>query len=240
MIPISEIYGPVIQGEGPLSGRPTIFLRVGGCDYRCSWCDTPYAVLAEHASSWAITTDAQIARVVSEMMESSGCDHITLSGGNPALYNFGEVIRTVKGGNANAEFAIETQGTRNQAWFSQLDQIILSPKPPSSGMYNTDDHAPIERIFEHHGHVKKIALKIVVFDEADFAFARSLHIRWPFIPMWIQAGTDIRLTGVGDIRSQILAGYDRISNWVLKDRDMSDVHVSAQMHTLVHGQKRGI
>lgn len=43
-IQISEIYGPVIQGEGAVIGKPTVFVRTGGCDYRCSWsvtCNTP-------------------------------------------------------------------------------------------------------------------------------------------------------------------------------------------------------
>ena len=39
-IAISEIFGPTIQGEGALIGKPTVFVRTGGCDYRCSWCDT--------------------------------------------------------------------------------------------------------------------------------------------------------------------------------------------------------
>ena len=36
-IRISEIFGPTIQGQGMLIGQPTVFVRNGGCDYRCSW-----------------------------------------------------------------------------------------------------------------------------------------------------------------------------------------------------------
>ena len=43
-IRVNEIFGPTIQGEGALIGQPTIFVRTGGCDYRCSWCDTLHAV----------------------------------------------------------------------------------------------------------------------------------------------------------------------------------------------------
>ena len=43
-IRVSEIFGPTIQGEGALIGQPTIFVRTGGCDYRCSWCGTMHAV----------------------------------------------------------------------------------------------------------------------------------------------------------------------------------------------------
>ncbi len=43
-IRVSEIFGPTIQGEGVLIGLPTVFVRSGGCDYRCSWCDSLHAV----------------------------------------------------------------------------------------------------------------------------------------------------------------------------------------------------
>ena len=39
---VSEIFGPTVQGEGPLAGWPAVFLRLMGCNLRCRWCDTPY------------------------------------------------------------------------------------------------------------------------------------------------------------------------------------------------------
>ena len=49
--PVIEVFGPTIQGEGAEAGLPTHFVRFGGCDYRCSWCDTMYAV--DPAVLWA-------------------------------------------------------------------------------------------------------------------------------------------------------------------------------------------
>ena len=46
-LPVVEVFGPTIQGEGELAGVPTAFVRFGGCDYRCSWCDSLFAVLPE-------------------------------------------------------------------------------------------------------------------------------------------------------------------------------------------------
>jgi 7-carboxy-7-deazaguanine synthase len=57
---ISEIFGPTIQGEGSLVGRPTVFVRTGGCDYRCDWCDTLYAVLPQHKADWVPHSASQI------------------------------------------------------------------------------------------------------------------------------------------------------------------------------------
>ena len=41
-IPVLEIFGPTIQGEGRVIGRKTMFVRTAGCDYRCSWCDSAF------------------------------------------------------------------------------------------------------------------------------------------------------------------------------------------------------
>src|SRR5262249_776223 len=51
-IRVSEIFGPTIQGEGVLIGLPTVFVRSGGCDYRCSWCDSMHAVDTRFRADW--------------------------------------------------------------------------------------------------------------------------------------------------------------------------------------------
>lgn len=80
MILISEIFGPTVQGEGALIGVPTVFVRTGGCDFRCSWCDTLYAVEPQFKSQWQAMTAGQIMQRVSEL--SGGVPLlVTLSGG---------------------------------------------------------------------------------------------------------------------------------------------------------------
>jgi uncharacterized Fe-S radical SAM superfamily protein PflX len=44
---VVEVFGPVIQGEGPLAGSKTMFVRFGGCDYRCTKCDSLHAVIPQ-------------------------------------------------------------------------------------------------------------------------------------------------------------------------------------------------
>lgn len=41
-IPVLEIFGPTIQGEGMVIGQKTMFVRTAGCDYSCSWCDSAF------------------------------------------------------------------------------------------------------------------------------------------------------------------------------------------------------
>jgi len=50
LLPVSEIFGPTIQGEGEHIGRRAVFVRLAGCDSRCSWCDTKYAWSTEGAT----------------------------------------------------------------------------------------------------------------------------------------------------------------------------------------------
>ena len=131
LISVSEIFGPTIQGEGSLIGTQTIFVRTGGCDYRCSWCDTGYAVLPEHQDDWQkLSADAVMAEI--ETLSNQQPMWVTLSGGNPAMQELGQLIES--GQAKGYQFSMETQGSIAQPWFSLLDQLTLSPKPPSSGM----------------------------------------------------------------------------------------------------------
>jgi len=79
---ISEIFGPTVQGEGALIGKPTVFVRTGGCDFRCSWCDTLHAVLPAHRHDWTPMTPEEILARVEE-----------LTSGVPVLITLSAAIR---------------------------------------------------------------------------------------------------------------------------------------------------
>jgi len=85
-IPISEIFYS-IQGEGKYIGRPSIFIRVGGCNLTCPafsnhGCDSFYAVDKKYKSSWQMMS---IAEIITEIEKHYPCD-IVLTGGEPTLY----------------------------------------------------------------------------------------------------------------------------------------------------------
>src|SRR5947209_7598941 len=90
-IPVVEVFGPTIQGEGPVAGRPTVFVRTGGCDYRCSWCDSLHAVLPAHRKQWIKMDWRQVLQAI--QAKSPPPMMVTLSGGNPAMHDdLGDVI----------------------------------------------------------------------------------------------------------------------------------------------------
>jgi 7-carboxy-7-deazaguanine synthase len=74
---ISEIFYS-IQGEGTLTGTPSVFVRTSGCNLRCNWCDTPYA-------SWTPEGEQKtVAQIVAEI-ERHPARHVVLTGGEPMI-----------------------------------------------------------------------------------------------------------------------------------------------------------
>jgi 7-carboxy-7-deazaguanine synthase len=238
-IRISEIFGPTIQGEGALIGQPTLFVRTGGCDYRCTWCDTLHAVDRQFRHEWLpMTPEAILAR----LLDLSGGEPllVTLSGGNPALQPLATLIALGKA--KGFRFAIETQGSIARDWFATLDMVTLSPKPPSSGM-TTDLHALNDCIDAARG-VPKIVLKFVVFDEADYDFARAGAGRYPDIAVYLQPGNHTPPLPAYDRKNAIdLEGIIERTRWLV-ERTLSDRWFTAtvlpQLRVLLWGNERGV
>lgn len=231
---ISEIYGPTIQGEGALIGAPTVFVRAGGCDYRCAWCDTLYAVDAKHRHDWAFMP---VADVWQKVLTLSGGKPITVSitGGNPAIQDFGPLIRLGKP--KGYRFSCETQGSVTKPWFAELDTLVLSPKPPSSGQVVKWPafHACIASAKGR----PQVVLKVVIFDEADYAFAKEIAAKFPNLPIYLQPGNP---EVEPDTPVDLEAATARL-RWLV-EKTTSDQwftpRILPQLHMLIWGNKRGV
>ena len=180
-ITISEIFGPTIQGEGALIGTQTVFVRTGGCDYRCSWCDTGYAVLSKYEDQWK-KMDAKSIMTEIETLSDNKPLWITLSGGNPAQQDLAELITL--GQSKGYQFSMETQGSIAKSWFALLDQLTLSPKPPSSGM--SFKKRGLERCLEACENLNNVSLKFVVADEEDLLWSKTIADQYPRLPCFVQ------------------------------------------------------
>ncbi|MBN9885882.1 7-carboxy-7-deazaguanine synthase QueE [Salipiger abyssi] len=231
---IAEIFGPTIQGEGALIGEPTLFVRAGGCDYRCSWCDSPHAVDSAYRHDWAPMTPEAIWE---ELRRLSGDRPVTvsLSGGNPAIQDFAPLIAL--GRAAGYRFACETQGSVARSWFGDLDTLVLSPKPPSSG--ERVDWDIFADCVEAGRGASSTVMKIVIFDREDYDWARRAHARHPDLPLYLQPGnpeTDPEVP----VDPQALA--DRLG-W-LTETAMADrwfaPRILPQLHVLIWGNRRGV
>lgn len=235
MIRVSEIFGPTVQGEGPLIGKPTVFVRTGGCDYRCRWCDTLYAVLPELSNQWSPMAPAEILDRVKELTKGAPI-LITLSGGNPAMHDLGPLIDL--GHSQDFRFSLETQGSLARDWFSKLDWLFLSPKPPSSG-----EQTDWNKFDECLGKAApaNIALKITLFDDADYRFAKSAAARYPDLPLYLQVGNPAYLEDdkkTDNNSEELMARYRWLVEKVAEDQWFEPT-LLPQLHVLTWGMKPG-
>ena len=237
-IRVSEIFGPTIQGEGILIGLPTIFVRTGGCDYRCSWCDTLHAVDSDYRDQWQPMAVDEIWQKVAQLSGGKPLT-ISLSGGNPAIQPLGPLIAC---GHAEGyRFALETQGSLAREWFAELDVLVLSPKPPSSGM--TTDWATFDDCLRMAGEGPQIALKIVIFDDLDYEYARDAAARYPQLPLYLQPGNHTPPPPDADDAIVDIDGIVERMRWLVEkvgnDR-WFEARVLPQLHVIIWGNRRGV
>ena len=235
-----EIFGPTIQGEGMVVGQKTMFVRTAGCDYSCSWCDSSF--------TWDGSGKELIVQMTAEEIWSelkriggNGFSFVTISGGNPALLkNLDALVAILK--EQGIRMGVETQGSRWQDWLYDIDELTISPKPPSSGM-TTDFHvlSDILEKLEARNSRQKISLKVVVFNQEDYAYAKQVHLRYPAIPFYLQVGNDdTTSTDNAALVSYLLEKYEALIDQVMADDELTDVKVLPQLHALVWGNKRGV
>ncbi|MEM9411519.1 MAG: 7-carboxy-7-deazaguanine synthase QueE [Planctomycetota bacterium] len=118
---ISEIYASK-QGEGRLTGEPSIFVRTSGCNLRCDFCDTPYTSWSPEGSR---RTMSEVLAEISRFRER----HVVLTGGEPLLSK--ELVALTEKLSANGyHITIETAGTIYRP--VKCDLMSISPKLSNS------------------------------------------------------------------------------------------------------------
>lgn len=146
VLPLMEEFY-TIQGEGYHKGTAAYFIRVGGCDVGCHWCDVKESWNAELHPPTAI-----------ESMVKKAASHsktVVITGGEPLTYDMGPLTKMLKDGGMNVH--IETSGAYKLT--GTWDWICLSPKKiklPTEEIYKVADE-----------------LKVIVFNKDDFRFAEE-------------------------------------------------------------------
>jgi 7-carboxy-7-deazaguanine synthase len=235
-LPVIEIFGPTIQGEGPDAGVPAYFVRFGGCDYRCTWCDSMHAVdpAKVRANAERLTAD-QVAQRLGELPDGPGL--VVLSGGNPALLDLGALVLALK--QDGRRVAVETQGSRWRDWLADVDRLVISPKPPSSGMAGTEELGALEAFMSKVTFASAPVLKIVVFDQTDLEWAVARHRDHPRFPLFLSAGTDVG-RGEEETLGRLRERYRWLCETVARWPDLRDAHVQPQLHVIAWGTATGV
>jgi 7-carboxy-7-deazaguanine synthase len=146
-LPVMEAFY-TLQGEGAHQGRAAYFIRLGGCDVGCVWCDVK--------DSWDVTKHplVSIDEIVSKAVSHPGRLAV-VTGGEPLLHQLDALTNALHA--AGFETNIETSGSSPLS--GHWDWICLSPKKFK---------APLDEVI-----VKAHELKVVVFNKHDFEWAEK-------------------------------------------------------------------
>lgn len=230
VLPVSEVFGPTLQGEGPYAGRAVQFLRLMGCNLSCSWCDTPYTWDASRYSLREETT-ALTAAEVADLL-TPGID-LVLSGGEPLLHqnNPGLLyvldMAKVKG----CRVHVETNGTIAPAtdFMARCSIWNVSPKMAHAGEHKGRSPAldpAWHAIARWNWHA---FLKVVVRDQLDVmeVFGWAEEIGWPKERVWVMP--------VGTTSEELLARWGEIASMAAR----LGINATQRLHVLAWGDTKG-
>lgn len=164
MIAVNEIFYS-IQGESTNAGLPCVFIRLTGCNLRCSYCDTPYAY--EEGDDMSIE---QILRKI----RSFPCHLVEITGGEPLIQK--ETPRLAESLLAQEyHVLVETNGTFNIRCLPPDVCCIMDIKCPSSGESDRTDWENLRRLTETD------EVKFVLSNFSDYSWAREVILKYDLI-----------------------------------------------------------
>ncbi len=204
MLKINEIYAS-IQGESSHTGLPCIFIRLTGCNLRCSWCDTAYAFYEGND----LTIEETLQKV-----ETLGLPLVEITGGEPLLqenvYPLMEAL--LKKG---YRVMLETGGALPIDKVPERVIKILDIKCPGSGE-EKKNHLENLKFLSPHDEVK-----FVLLDRADYEWSRDLLRKYDLAP-----STQVLFSPVYD-----KLNLKDLSQWILEDR--LAVRLQTQLHKVI-------
>ena len=211
---VNEIFFS-IQGESSYAGRPCVFIRLAGCNLRCSYCDTPYAY--EEGSLQEISD-------IEGQIRSFGCRLVEITGGEPLLQaETPELIRMLL--DRRYTVLMETNGSRNIGLIDERCVRIVDVKCPSSGESKKNRLENLAIITPND------EVKFVIGDRADFDYAKEI------ISAHLSCRSGLKPPLISPVFGRINPAS--LAKWILTDQ--LDVRLQIQLHKVIWGtETRGV
>lgn len=200
-----------IQGEGIHSGLPTYFIRLSGCNLRCSYCDTKY--------SYSGGKEIKIKDILNNIVKQK-FKLVCLTGGEPLL-QAGTKILINKLVSLGYNVDIETNGSILINDFNNSSKIFysLDVKCPSSGMSKKIKLDNLKYL------AKKDQVKFIIGNRNDYIFSKKIVKKYKLIKK-----TNIIFTPVDGIKAK------KIVEWILKDG--LEARIGLQIHKIIWKSER--
>ncbi|SOE31770.1 7-carboxy-7-deazaguanine synthase QueE [Streptomyces sp. OK228] len=212
---IREVFGCTVQGEGPSCGRRCSFIRLGGCNLTCGWCDTPETWDAGRFDLRQTLTRTPVAEIVTRALEGDP-GMVVITGGEPLLHQRKDGWRSLLGALilAGTEIEVETNGTQEPEehtarWVTRFN---VSPKLAHAGDPADKRIRPGALYALHDTH--KAVFKFVCRNTADVHEVQAFTAAYGIPPglVWVMPeGTDTATisTRLGEIADPaIAAGFN--------------------------------
>lgn len=194
---VSEIFGPTWQGEGSSIGKRCYFLRLGGCNQHCVWCDTPYTwdwtgrngvVFDPKQELRKFDVDEivmELHRKMPEWEQKGGLPLLVISGGEPMLQQKRLVPLAEELIRRGWKLEIETAGTifPLPALLPLISQFNVSPKLENSG--NELRLRYKGKVLDALQETGRVCWKFVVMDKADLSEIRHIVTEHRLHPVYI-------------------------------------------------------
>ncbi len=207
MLTINEKFKS-IQGESSYTGRPCIFIRLTGCNLRCTWCDTEYAFYEGQPKS---------VKDIMDTIDPLGVPLVEITGGEPLLqeevYDLMDALLA-----KNYEVLLETGGGVSVAKVPERVIKILDIKCPGSGEDAKNLWDNLDHLNPHD------EVKFVLADRADYEWSRDVLQRRD-----IHQKVQVLFSPVYDT-----LGLKELAAWVLDDN--LPVRVQTQLHKIIWGK----
>jgi len=190
LLRVNEIFKS-IQGESSYAGIPSVFVRLTGCNLRCSYCDTTYAY--DEGAEMSVNE-------ILSTIKGYGCKNVCITGGEPLLQSsIIKLIDLLK--KSHYKIFVETGGSINIDILPKAVTRIMDIKCPDSGMDKEMDWDNIDRLKSSD------EVKFIISSKKDYEWAKRITRKYKL------TGRAQILFGVayGRMKPKTLAG------WILKD-----------------------
>jgi 7-carboxy-7-deazaguanine synthase len=229
-LPLSEIFGPTIQGEGPAAGRSAWFVRFGGCNLSCSWCDSAYTWDSSRYELRKEIRQTPLTEILARIPDGT---LVILTGGEPLLQQGGPQWRRLLTAlrDRDCTLHVETNGTiaPNDVSRAMVELFVVSPKLSNAGPHRGHQNPQLHPGWSTVAGDGQAHLKVVCESagDVDHAAALAWGCGWPAQQVWVMP--------------EGITARELNRRWLViaEAAAQHGINATHRLHVLAWGSKRG-